>query len=448
MARERDEAEPAEPVTAPETAPAPTGQSPVFRPDARLGAIEALRLQRTVGNAAVARLVAGQREAAVPAPPPLPPERRLQRDDRKPPYSVVPEMEADDKTRQWWDPKEKTRKPVWTAEGGYAKNPSAMPLNDALGTNGRIGKGFDNGTFTYVVDGKGDVIIAKRMGEPGGVPGRATGLPHPTLIGGKNPTVLAAGEVEIRGGKIYRVDNQSGHFQPARKAMSPSLKGFLRLPKTAFHPDFHAQSVHYDAAGLRTTKPFRSIGMLKLKGRSFAQALRGLRPKAIMGKMKSGRFRAGAKGMAKGLAGLVAMLVLQYFLGKLMEKVVQDFIEKQIDELAPKIQEELEAKEDELEKLLEEDSEGEVYVNVRLAVETWTTPDPEGPVESLPGVKLHSVGYSRHPWDPKETTTHETYCLSTVEQTLITHSEPLSPLELFTEPETPVEEGAEQPATK
>jgi hypothetical protein len=446
VARERDEVQDAEALSAPEATPAPTGQTPGFRPGAPLGAIEALRLQRTVGNAAVTRLVAGQ---AAPARPPTPPVRMLQRDDRKPPYGVVPEMEEHDKTRQWWDPKEKARKPVWTPEGGYVKNPSATPLNDVVGTNGRVGKGFDNGTFTYVVDAKGDVIIAKRMGEPGGGPGRATGMPHPTLIGGKNPTVLAAGEVEIRGGKIYRIDNQSGHFQPGRKTMSTSLKGFLRLPKTAFHPDFHAQSVHYDAAGVRTTKPFRSIRMLKLKGRNFSQALKGLRPKAIMGKLKSGGFRAGAKGLAKGFAGLIAMLVLQYFLGKIMEKVVQDFIEKQIEELAPKIQEELEAHEYELEELLEEDSEAEIYVNVRLALETWTTPDPEvGATESLPGVKLHSVGYSRAPWDPTPTVTHETYCLSTVEQTLITHSEPLSPLDLFADPEAAVEEGAEQPAVK
>ena len=109
--------------------------------------------------------------------------------------------------------------------------------------------------------------------------------------------------------------------------------------------------------------------MLKLKGRSFTQALRGLRPKALMGKLKGGGFRGGAKGMAKGFGGLIAMLVLQYFLGKLMEKVVKDFIARQIEELAPKIEDELAAKEHELEELLEEDSEAEIHVNVRLALE-------------------------------------------------------------------------------
>jgi hypothetical protein len=425
MAQQRSEAEPPAPV---EPAAKPEGPLEAARPQpgqspgAPLRTDAVLALQRTAGNAAVARLVAGGRPPArVRAPAQI-----LQRDDRKPPYGVVPAMEAEDKHREWWDASEKKRKPVWTPEGGYVKNPSAMPLKDAVNPKGRIGGGFDNGTYTYVVDAKGEVVIAKRMGEPGGAAGRATGMPHPTLIGGKNPTVLAAGEVEIRGGKIYRLDNQSGHFQPARKSMSASLKGFLKLPTSAFHPDFHAQSVHYDPAGARSTKAFRSVRMLKLKGRDLTAALRKIKPKALLGRMKSPGFR----GRAGGFAALIALIALQYLLGKWTGKLIEDFIQKQIEELGPKIEEELELEEDALERLLEEDSEADIHVNVRLAIETWS--DAEGN-DSLPGVKLDSVGYSREPWDPTPIETWEMHCFSRLDRTIITHSEKLSPLDLFTD---------------
>ena len=45
-------------------------------------------------------------------------------------------------------------------------------------------------------------------------------MPHPTLVGGANPQVRAAGIVDIRGGRIYSADNTSGHFKPARVTRS------------------------------------------------------------------------------------------------------------------------------------------------------------------------------------------------------------------------------------
>ena len=254
-----EEAVPAQPTVAQEGASAQPALGRHLDPKA------ALLLQRTAGNAAVARLVAGRPPPPAAPRPPGPPAAPTQRVQREP-YPVIPEMAESDKTRSWYDPTDKTVKPVWTAEGGYTKNPSARKLSDLVTPKGRIGNGFDNGVYTYVVDGNGDVIVAKRLSEPGGRPGRATGMPHPTLVGGKDPTVLAAGEVEIRGGKIFRVDNQSGHFRPPRKALSTSLKAFMKLPTQAFDPRFKVESVHYDAAGARTTKAFRSLRTLKLNG--------------------------------------------------------------------------------------------------------------------------------------------------------------------------------------
>jgi hypothetical protein len=426
-----------------------------------------LRLQQSAGNAAVGRIVARSRGGLRPSRPAagaMPPPRaaihsvpgpsgarRLQRS----PYPVVPEMELDDQTRQWFDPADKTAKPVWTAADGYAKNPSARPLNDLLKPNGRIGGGFDNGVFTYVVDEHGNVIVAKRLGEPGGRPGRATGMPHPTLIGGKKPTVLAAGEVEIRAGRIYRIDNQSGHFRPPRKSLSTTLKSFMRLPTSAFHADFKTDSVHYDPAGTRTTKPFRSLRTLKLNARDFKQALKGLRPKAIAGKLKGlkgGRIKGGSlRSGAKGIAGVLILIAIHYGLGRLMEKIENDFIDRQIDELAPKVEEKLLEKEDELDALLAEDSEAELFVNVRFTISTTTTvvvgAGPEGmeEVESMPFVELHSVGFSRQPWDPKPTHSWEHSCGSTTQSTIITASHPINPAELFDDEQPTDTPGAEQP---
>jgi hypothetical protein len=423
-----------------------------------------LGLQRHAGNAAVARLIAQQRETPAPAEPepeplPLPPAanrvRRLQRQD----YSVVPAMEAEDKNRFYFDPADKQRKPVWTAEGGYAKNPTARPLKDVISSKGRVGEGFDNGVYTYVVDGNGDVVIAKRLGEPGTAPGRATGMPHPTLIGGKTPKVMAAGEVEIRGGLIYKIDNQSGHFQPARKAMGTTVKGFLRVPSTAFHPKFQAESVHYDAAGVRTTKPFRTLRTLKLKGREFKSALRGLKPGKIAtrlrGKLKSRSFRSGAKSAGGAFAGALVMLALEYLLGKLMESVYEGFIERQIDEKAPEVEAKLAERQDELDALLEADSEADVYVNVRFSIDlphvSTYSPDTQGPVtiDVPPVVFLHSVGYSRQPWDPKPIEERETSCGASVDKTIVTASQPVNVMDFFTDEETRENtEGAGQPATK
>ena len=467
MAHERSEASPAEAPSQTEAVREPSAPGVGVQPGAPLTPAAALMLQRAAGNAAVARLVAGERGQAPPLPPPPPsppavaraprrraPARSIQRSDPEGPYPVIPEMLEDDKTRRWWDPADKTAKPVWTAEGGYAKNPSARPLKDLVSPKGRIGGGFENGVFTYVVDAKGDVVIAKRLGEPGGAPGRATGMPHPTLIGGKDPTVLAAGEVEIRGGKIYRVDNQSGHFRPPRKAMGQSLKGFMRIPTSAFHPEFHAQSVHYDALGTRTTKPFRSLKLLKLKARDFSTALKGLNPRSVAGKFKSKRFRSRAKGVGAGLAGALVTLALSYLLSKLTAWAHDRWIKSSIERLAPKVEEKLQQRSEQLEKLLEADSEADVYVNAQFAI-TYVDDISDEDDESYPAVDFHDAGFSREPWDPTPIETTEIHCATRFDTTIVTASEKFSPAELFEPPPVEEEEKKEdesmqdpEPATK
>ena len=69
----------------------------------------------------------------------------------------------------------------------------------------------------YVITTDGRVIIGIRNGN-GKTPSK-TPTPHPTLVGGLNPKVKMAGIVDIRRGKIYSYDNQSGHYRPNSKSM-------------------------------------------------------------------------------------------------------------------------------------------------------------------------------------------------------------------------------------
>ena len=59
-------------------------------------------------------------------------------------------------------------------------------------------------------------------------------MPHPTLIGGPEPVVLGAGEIDIRAGQIYSINNLSGHFQPSPNSLGAMYEAFSGLPSTAF----------------------------------------------------------------------------------------------------------------------------------------------------------------------------------------------------------------------
>lgn len=75
----------------------------------------------------------------------------------------------------------------------------------------------------YVMDTSGNIIFGKR--ENPNNPDKNS--PHPTLIGGKYPQVQCAGIIEFRDGRIYKIDNQSGHFRPNIKSM-PKVEAFMQ----------------------------------------------------------------------------------------------------------------------------------------------------------------------------------------------------------------------------
>ncbi|MDH3976667.1 MAG: hypothetical protein OEV42_20580 [Deltaproteobacteria bacterium] len=81
----------------------------------------------------------------------------------------------------------------------------------------------------YVVDDAGNIVIGTRGGQR---------MPHPTLIGGSNPQVRAAGIVDIRGGRIYSVNNASGHYKPGVGSLDAAEEAFGQLPSSSFRTDF------------------------------------------------------------------------------------------------------------------------------------------------------------------------------------------------------------------
>ncbi len=113
--------------------------------------------------------------------------------------------------------------------GVYIKNPTAQNLTDIVTDTGRIGSKKMSGTYMYAVDLDGNVIIGTRAGQR---------MPHPTLVGGANPKVQAAGIVDIRGGKIYKIDNASGHFKPSADSLNAAKQAFENISKDFFHKDF------------------------------------------------------------------------------------------------------------------------------------------------------------------------------------------------------------------
>lgn len=133
-------------------------------------------------------------------------------------YSVLPALRI-------WD-----REQGIYGENGYNLNPTAQPLQKLLEGN-YIGGKQTNTSLLYVIDMKGNIIVGSRHGN--GARGEPT--PHPTLIGGKNPKVQAAGVLNIRGGKIYSYDDRSGHYKPNERSMDIANAIFNRLSYRYFH---------------------------------------------------------------------------------------------------------------------------------------------------------------------------------------------------------------------
>lgn len=133
---------------------------------------------------------------------------------------------------------DKANSSLYTKADGYFKNPTATEIAAAIcgNTIAVDGKRME-GWITYVVSQSGQLIIGIRK-NPLAAGGRA---PHPTLVGGRNPAVKAAGMIFFRRGKIVCVNNQSGHYRPNIKSM-PKVEEILdKLFLT--HPEvFHATS--------------------------------------------------------------------------------------------------------------------------------------------------------------------------------------------------------------
>ena len=133
--------------------------------------------------------------------------------------------------------KDKKDPDIYDSKTGYFKNPKATSLQDAE-SNGRFLNGDirADGTFTYVMDKDGNIIFGKRYNPNDG----RKRAPHPTLIGGKDPQVQCAGMIQFKKGRIYSVDNQSGHYRPDIKSLdkvNAALDKLYKKNPELFAPD-------------------------------------------------------------------------------------------------------------------------------------------------------------------------------------------------------------------
>lgn len=297
------------------------------------------------------------------------------------PGVVKPAFE-EDKIR-WIDPADHSQGKVWQDDRGYIKNPTAMRLSTLAGPKGKIAGGFENGKFMYVIDDKGEVWVGKRLGK---------NMPHPTLLGGKDPQVLGAGMVQIEGGKIVKIDNHSGHFQPPRGSLRDAVKGFLKLPKDVFK-NFKAESVHFDAAGTESRKPFQSLRMLKLKSFSPTKTINRLRLRYKNDPKFKGRVNGGLKTAGKAGLAIIASLVLQYFLSKWMAELEAEQIRKSLEKLAPQVEAallaSLEEQVDALDALNEVSPDAKVHINIVYRL-SWIETHMAGPG----GTPMSSEGFA------------------------------------------------------
>jgi hypothetical protein len=138
-------------------------------------------------------------------------------------------------------------------KGEYRPNPTATTIDElTINPSGTVkGKKWlqkeqtteellNGSEYMYVIDENDRLIIGTRAQHttpPFSTPsGKA---PHPTLISGADPKVQAAGTVEFRGGKIYKVDNASGHYKPSAESLKKAEEIFKRdFPANSFTNDF------------------------------------------------------------------------------------------------------------------------------------------------------------------------------------------------------------------
>jgi hypothetical protein len=135
--------------------------------------------------------------------------------------------------------------------GVYRKNPTATTIDElTINPSGTVkGKKWlqkeqtteellNGAEYMYVIDENDRLIIGTRaqhtdFSKPTGK------APHPTLISGADPKVQAAGTVEFRGGKIYKIDNASGHYKPSAESLKKTEEIFRKdFPANSFDNNF------------------------------------------------------------------------------------------------------------------------------------------------------------------------------------------------------------------
>lgn len=87
-----------------------------------------------------------------------------------------------------------------------------------------------NTEVMFVVTRSGELIFGTRPHD--------VRRPHPTLVGTRDPEVLAGGTISMMDGLIHEVRNDSGHHQPGFAGLEAILKAFSRLPRSLYHGGF------------------------------------------------------------------------------------------------------------------------------------------------------------------------------------------------------------------
>ena len=121
--------------------------------------------------------------------------------------------------------------PTVFSGGRYVKNPSARPIEEYV-QNGQLkmpGTKKFTGSLMFAVDEDGTLITGVRGDRRS---------PHPTLLGGANPKVRTAGMLYFYRGKLVRVQNQSGHFQPSYGSLKHAHEALRTQAPDLFSPQF------------------------------------------------------------------------------------------------------------------------------------------------------------------------------------------------------------------
>jgi hypothetical protein len=427
-----------------------------LRADAPTGAARLLRLQREAGNTAVRRMLArssgGKRRTPPGGPPRRPPRPPgLPRiPGRKGPYSVMPGRGERDELLNFWDPDLKRFRRVWTVARGYTKNPSAKHLVDVISSeSGLIEGGFRYGTFPFAVDVDRNFVIGRAQLQPDEL---LAELPQPMLVAGKrDERVWAVGTVTIRAGQIDSMNDLETHYDAPRESLRDAIKSAVgaveeaakrdRVPARerlarAFAPRFRVAAVNdFDELHNPVLKPFLTLEALKIKGRNLSDALRGLKPRLDSGRW--GRsFGAFAKSAGRAFAGALIELAVQIIAAQVTQEIEERWVNDQIDALAPAIEQRLTEPEqhEELEELLLDDSEADIYMHVCFQISSHEVFAKEGqpaPLSTLPLVKLYSVAYSRRMKYPTPRDRTEINCGTPTNYTYVTVTQVVEPGDFF-----------------